>query len=433
MPSDAAGAAPAPVRPSPVPPGDGRPAPAAAVLPETLGFAADGPEQAIDDRTRCALLGLPGAGRRQTMRLGEQSVAIEQFDQPGRPTRTDGDAASLWFQHLALVVADMAHGLSARARAAAISRGRPAASASRHRAGCSPSSFAIPMAIHWSCCNSRRIPGLRLARQVGDAGQIGLGIDHSAISVADADASAAFYSALGLGTGERTLNAGAGAATSRRPRGRGGGGGADAPRSGHRIWSCWAITCRAATPARPCRQTTWPRHASSGRARRRRCCATLTATSSRFGVRGATHDQPDPSLLPGRLLRRAGPPKPVAKFQGVQIDDPRLAEILSPKAGLLDLYEGTLHGEGPVWEPARNRLRLVRRAEPPAARLAPGRRGDGRHRRHLFHERQRARGGRQPGALRTRAALHQPLATGTASPSRSSRISRASGSTRPTT
>ncbi len=64
----------------------------------------------------------------------------------------------------------------------------------------------------------------------------------------------------------------------------------------------------------------------------------------------------DPSLLPGRLLRRAGPPKRVAQFQGVQIDDPRLAEILSPDAKLLCLYEGTLHGEGPVWDPARDRL-----------------------------------------------------------------------------
>ena len=64
----------------------------------------------------------------------------------------------------------------------------------------------------------------------------------------------------------------------------------------------------------------------------------------------------DPSLLPGRLLRRAGPPKPVEAFQGVQIDDPHLAKILSPDAKLLCLYEGTLHGEGPVWEPARSRL-----------------------------------------------------------------------------
>ena len=62
------------------------------------------------------------------------------------------------------------------------------------------------------------------------------------------------------------------------------------------------------------------------------------------------------ALLPGRLLRRAGPPEPVQPFPGVQIDDPRLAEVLRPDAGLLCLYEGTVHGEGPVWQPARDRL-----------------------------------------------------------------------------
>jgi gluconolactonase len=64
----------------------------------------------------------------------------------------------------------------------------------------------------------------------------------------------------------------------------------------------------------------------------------------------------DRSLLPGRLLRRAGPPMRVENFPGVQIDDPRLADILPPTSPLLCLYQGTLHGEGPVWEPARNRL-----------------------------------------------------------------------------
>jgi catechol 2,3-dioxygenase-like lactoylglutathione lyase family enzyme len=39
-------------------------------------------------------------------------------------------------------------------------------------------------------------------------GQIGLGVDHSAISVADADASADFYQGLGLAPGHRTLNQG---------------------------------------------------------------------------------------------------------------------------------------------------------------------------------------------------------------------------------
>jgi gluconolactonase len=57
----------------------------------------------------------------------------------------------------------------------------------------------------------------------------------------------------------------------------------------------------------------------------------------------------DAALLPGRLLRRPGPPERVEDFPGVQIDDPRLAEVLAPEAPLLRLHEGTLHGEGTVW------------------------------------------------------------------------------------
>lgn len=65
----------------------------------------------------------------------------------------------------------------------------------------------------------------------------------------------------------------------------------------------------------------------------------------------------DPSaLLPGRLLRKPGPSRPVPKFPGVQIDDPRLADILSPDAPLLILYQGTLHGEGTVWHAGDNCL-----------------------------------------------------------------------------
>ncbi|MDT7951131.1 MAG: SMP-30/gluconolactonase/LRE family protein [Acetobacteraceae bacterium] len=59
----------------------------------------------------------------------------------------------------------------------------------------------------------------------------------------------------------------------------------------------------------------------------------------------------DESLLPGHLLRRAGPPKPVENFRGVQIDDERLSAVLPADSELLILYEGTLHAEGPVWHP----------------------------------------------------------------------------------
>lgn len=61
-------------------------------------------------------------------------------------------------------------------------------------------------------------------------------------------------------------------------------------------------------------------------------------------------------LLPGRLLRRPGPPARLEDFRGVQIDEPRLASVLAPDAPLLVLHEGTLHGEGPAWQDARDRL-----------------------------------------------------------------------------
>ena len=64
----------------------------------------------------------------------------------------------------------------------------------------------------------------------------------------------------------------------------------------------------------------------------------------------------DDALLPGRLLRQAGEPKPVDKFTGVEIHDDRLREVLSPDAALLLLYQFTLHGEGTVWDTPNDRL-----------------------------------------------------------------------------
>ena len=56
------------------------------------------------------------------------------------------------------------------------------------------------------------------------------------------------------------------------------------------------------------------------------------------------------------LLRHPGTPNPVERINGVQIDDARLAEVLSPDAGLLCLYDQTLHGEGTIWDTANDRL-----------------------------------------------------------------------------
>ncbi len=64
----------------------------------------------------------------------------------------------------------------------------------------------------------------------------------------------------------------------------------------------------------------------------------------------------DASLLPGRLLRRAGPPKKLEEFTGVEVHDPRLAAVLSADAEPVILYQFTLHGEGTIWDAPNGRL-----------------------------------------------------------------------------
>ena len=175
---------------------------------DVLGFVSDGPAQAIGS-DEMSVLGLPGSGRRQTLRFGDQSVALEQFDPPGRPCPDGGNAASLTFQHVALVVTDMAKAYERVRGAAAISDGGP-----QHL----PASSGGVVAYKFRDPDGHPLELLQFpdstmpvawqGRAAG-AGQIGLGIDHSAISVADADASTAFYAALGLTPGERTCNQGA--------------------------------------------------------------------------------------------------------------------------------------------------------------------------------------------------------------------------------
>ena len=211
---------------------------------ETLGFAADGPEQAIPSG-ELALLGVPGAGRRQALQLGEQLVALDQFDITGRPYPDHGDAASLWFQHLALVVADMAEAYRRVAAYKPISEAGP-----QHLPQSSGGVHAFkfrdpdghPLELLQFPAGSRP-PAWQGRAAV--AGQIGLGIDHSAISVTDADASRLFYRSLGLEPGDRTSNHGPEQQQPRQPcRGRGVGG-ADAASIGDAAFGAAGLSCPA--------------------------------------------------------------------------------------------------------------------------------------------------------------------------------------------
>jgi catechol 2,3-dioxygenase-like lactoylglutathione lyase family enzyme len=172
-----------------------------------LGFAAHGDDTPIDV-AEIALLGLSGLGRRQVLSLGRQILSIDEFEQPGRSYPTHGDAASLWFQHLALIVPDI-HEVYARLRdITPITQGEPQQL---------PRSDGSVLAFKFRDPDLHPLELLQFPAgkmpeswrgRVTLNGQIGLGIDHSAISVADADASAEFYRSLGLSAGDPTLNQG---------------------------------------------------------------------------------------------------------------------------------------------------------------------------------------------------------------------------------
>lgn len=149
------------------------------------------------------LLGLAGAGERLSMRLGQSRVDLDCFDPPGRAYPADADAADLVFQHLALVTDDAAAAWSAAEAAGAtpISRKRPVTLAASS-GGVTAVKFRDP--------DGHPLEFLQFPRGANlDWTGTGLmGIDHTAIAVADALASRRFYSEQGLIEGKTTLNRG---------------------------------------------------------------------------------------------------------------------------------------------------------------------------------------------------------------------------------
>ena len=152
--------------------------------------------------------GMAGRVLRITLELGAQRVKLAQFvDRPGRAYPTDVIGSDLRFQHFAIVVADMAAAMARLMQAPGwtpISIGGPqllpassggvTAFKFRDPEGHPLELLAFPdhaMPARW-----RRPPG----------GGPFLGIDHSAISVADSARSIAVYEGLGLAVSHRSLN-----------------------------------------------------------------------------------------------------------------------------------------------------------------------------------------------------------------------------------
>ncbi len=176
---------------------------------EVLGFALEGAPQPLS-RAEMARLAVAGGAIRQVLSIGPQRVAIEQFEVAGRPYPSHDDAASLWFQHLALVVVDIR---------AAHAQLRDAAPISRHgpqqlpptSGGAKAFKFRDPDGHPLELLEfpSGKSPAIWRERSV-PPGQIALGIDHTAISVGDTATSKRFYGQLGLAPEPSTLNQGPG-------------------------------------------------------------------------------------------------------------------------------------------------------------------------------------------------------------------------------
>ncbi|HET9651208.1 MAG TPA: VOC family protein [Usitatibacter sp.] len=143
------------------------------------------------------------------MRLGHQEIALETFDPPGAPYPTGSTSCDLWFQHFAIVVADMAE---AHARVMA----QPGCTAiSRHGPRRLPPGTGNVTAFKFRDPDGHPLELLAFPRENtpaswrDDGGKTFLGIDHSAISVSDVERSIAFYGErLGLEVAGRSLNRG---------------------------------------------------------------------------------------------------------------------------------------------------------------------------------------------------------------------------------
>lgn len=168
---------------------------------EGLGFEAGARERIPNDEI--ALLGLQKGGTRLPLRLGEQRIDLDTFDELGRPYPTAATSADLCFQHLALVTDDAAAmwACAVTLGAAPISIGGPVTL---------PASAGGIIALKFRDIEGHPLELLQFPSRSGSRRQGPglLGIDHSAISVSDVGLSCRFYEALGLSPRGPTLNRG---------------------------------------------------------------------------------------------------------------------------------------------------------------------------------------------------------------------------------
>ena len=173
-----------------------------------LGFRVEVPWHAADDATR-RLLG-PDTTRIlvAVLRLGDERVELDAFDPPGRSYPAGSRGPDLWFQHFAVVVSDMrrAYARLRPWRSPAITVGGPQVlppADGRVAAFKFRDPDGHPLELLWFPAGQGR------ARWHKQRRPLFLGIDHSAITVANTAASLRFYrDGLKMREAYATLNRG---------------------------------------------------------------------------------------------------------------------------------------------------------------------------------------------------------------------------------
>jgi catechol 2,3-dioxygenase-like lactoylglutathione lyase family enzyme len=172
-----------------------------------LGFrlASRGP----GDPALPALLGMPGVNTEEAvLRLGDEEVALVRFDPPGAPYPLDSRSNDLWFQHLAIVVDDMA---AAWRQVAAQSPGPISTNGPEHlpprNGGVTAVKFRDSDGHPLELIQFPPGGGRPVWQRASGAGPGPfLGIDHSAMAVASTARSLRFYRRLGFRVAARSWN-----------------------------------------------------------------------------------------------------------------------------------------------------------------------------------------------------------------------------------
>ncbi|MDN5924700.1 MAG: VOC family protein [Xanthomonadales bacterium] len=164
-------------------------------------------QQHDNDPVWAQALGLPGArADAVTLRLGAQFVQLLAFSPAGRAYPDGCQSDELGFQHLAIVVADMqaAYAQLQRHAFTPISRDGPQTL---------PPNTGSVRAFKFRDPDGHPLELIEFPAGIGDhvwqsTQGLFLGIDHSAITVADVAGSVAFYAQLGLHVSAQSLNQG---------------------------------------------------------------------------------------------------------------------------------------------------------------------------------------------------------------------------------